>query len=273
MKKFGLIGCSIAGAGSPALFNAAYGGKYPYDLLDGEKFAPLLERFRKDYSAVNITAPFKEEALGAADEMTDAAQLCGAANILIRMPGGRIMADNSDFEGVTLSLISAYAVNDEDADVDDEDAFAEYLSDKTALVVGCGGAGKAAAAAAVTLGFGKTIIMNRSVERAEQFKKHLMEYYEDLSDDEIQTLPLDKFAEIFPQADAVIYTLPCPIEIPQETGCPKIVLEANYKTPCFENVEGIHYVSGLNWLFNQAVVAYEAFTGIQPDEEAMKKVL
>jgi len=273
MKKFGLIGRGIALSGSPALFNAAYSGKYPYDLLDGETFAPLFERFRKDYSAVNVTAPFKEEALKAADQMTDEAELCGAANILIRMPGGRILADNSDFEGVTLSLISAYAVNDENVDVDDEDEFSEYLSDKTALIVGCGGAGKAAAAAVVTLGFGKTIILNRTEQRAEDFKEHLMDYYEDLSDDEIETLPLERFSEVFKEADVVIYTLPCPIDIPKETGKPKIVLEANYKTPCFEKMEGISYISGLNWLFNQAIIAYEAFTGIQPDEEAMKKVL
>lgn len=273
MKKFGLIGCGIAGSGSPALFSAAYGGRYPYDLLDGESFAPLLERFRKEYSAVNVTSPFKEEALAAAHEQTDAAQLCGAANILIRMPGGRILADNSDFEGVTLSLISAYAVGDEDVDVDDEDAFADYLSDKTAVVVGCSGAGKAAAAAAVTLGFGKTVILNRTLQRAESFKEHLMEFYEDLSDDEIEVLGLEDLPRACKQADVLIYTLPCPIEIPLEQLKGKIVLEANYKTPCLEGAEGIRYISGLNWLFNQAVIAYEAFTGAQPDEEAMKKVL
>ena len=38
MKRFGLIGHPIARSLSPGLFKAAYGGKYPYDLIQGEDF-------------------------------------------------------------------------------------------------------------------------------------------------------------------------------------------------------------------------------------------
>lgn len=278
MKKFALIGTDIQLSGSPKLFSAAYHGKYPYELLDGEEFAPLFEKFVKEYTAVNVTAPFKEQAMMAADSASEGAQLCGAANMLIKLPDGRIEADNSDFEGVALSLMSAYAV--EDVDVDDEDAFAEYLEDKTALIVGCGGAGKAAAAAIVSLGYGKVVLMNRSIGKAEALKEHFCEFFaDDLDSEDIEVAPLEHFAQEFDKADLVVYNLPCAIkeleilaEKPQNRE--KFIFEANYKTPNLEYLkEKFTYISGLNWLYNQAVVAYEVFTGAQPDEEEMKKSL
>lgn len=278
MKKFALIGKGIADSGSPRLFNAAYAGKYPYELLDGEDFEALYQRFLDAYAGVNVTIPFKEKALAKADEVSDAAELCNAANILLKQPGGRILADNSDFEGVTISLMSAYAIAD--VDVDDEDAFADYLAERTALIVGCGGAGKAAAAAAVSLGYGKVILMNRSMEKAEAMKEHFCEFFgDDLDPEDIQLSPLSEFGKAFAQADMVVYNLPCAIDAirqisDKDLNKEKFILEANYKTPCLEHLkEKCTYISGLNWLYNQAVVAYEIFTGETPDEEAMKKVL
>lgn len=278
MKKFALIGTDIQQSGSPRLFKAAYHGKYPYELLDGAQFGPLYEKFLKEYTAVNVTAPFKEQALAAADSATDAAQLCGAANMLVKLPDGRVEADNSDFEGVAISLMSAYAVAD--VDVEDEDAFAEYLEDKSALIVGCGGAGKAAAAAAVSLGYGKVVLMNRSMEKAEALKEHFCEFFgDDLDPGDIEVAPLENLAGEFAAADLVIYNLPCPIDALEEVdasslGKDKFILEANYKTPYLEKFKDkCTYISGLNWLYNQAVVAYEVFTGAQPDEEEMKKSL
>lgn len=275
MRRFGLIGSGIADSKSPALFNAAYGGKYQYDILDGSDFKPLFQRFKKEYAAVNVTSPFKETALSAADDAQEGALLCGAANMLFKLPDGRIMADNSDFEGVTLSIMSAYAVAG--VDVDDEDEFADLLADKTALIVGCGGAGRAAAAATVTLGYGKTILMNRTRTRAEEVKKHLGEFYEDLSEEELTVADLSEFKSLFVKADLVIYTLPAALdENLDEVAANKdrIVLEANYKTPWLERwKDKFNYISGLNWLYNQAAVAFEGFTAEDPDEEAMKQAL
>ena len=285
MRLYGLIGTGIQDSGSPALFKAAYGGRFRYDLLDGPDFAPLFEKFKKEYQAVNVTAPFKEQAMAKADQCTEAASLCGAANMLIKQPDGRILADNSDFEGVTMSIMSAYAIADEDLDVSDEDAFTDYLADKTALVVGCGGAGKAAAAAAVTLGYGTTILMNRDRNRAEELNRHIRKFYDDLGKDELTVMDISDFTAAFRQADIVIYTIPEAIDAIKaegfagavtDSGCgkSKIVFEANYKTPCLEFLKDrCNYLSGFNWLLNQAILSYEVFTASEPDEEAMKKIL
>ena len=43
----------------------------------------------------NVTIPFKEEAAALADERSEAVLACGAANV-IRVKGGRLIADNTD---------------------------------------------------------------------------------------------------------------------------------------------------------------------------------
>ena len=45
MKKFGLIGHPITHSQSPALFKAGYGGKYAYDLIEGEVFEASSHKF------------------------------------------------------------------------------------------------------------------------------------------------------------------------------------------------------------------------------------
>lgn len=270
MKKFGLIGKEIQASSSPALFKAAYGGKWNYELLDGDDFSVLFGKFKKEYDAVNVTAPFKEQALAACDEATESALLCGAANMLVRKNGGKVLADNSDFEGVTLSLMSAYAV--QGIDVDNEDGFAAFLSGKTALVVGCGGAGKAAAAACLTLGFGKTVIANRNADKASGFVGHLREFYGDIRDDELEAAPLSDVGKIARKADLIVYTIPCEIAAEWDFNAGQTVLEANYTNPSLEKFkDGCNYICGLNWLYNQAVISFETFTGEEPDEERMKK--
>ena len=99
MKKFGLIGHPIAHSLSPALFKAAYGGRHPYDLIEEETFEKAYEKFLDEYDAINVTAPFKEEAYSRADIITTDCKAVGATNLLIKTPDG-IKAYNSDFLGV-----------------------------------------------------------------------------------------------------------------------------------------------------------------------------
>ena len=128
---------------------------------------------------------------------------------------------------------------------------------KEALVVGCGGAGRAAAVAALRLGC-RVTLANRTPTRAAALA-------EDLCCDWI---PADGLPSLSP--DLVIYTVPGPMD-----GFPEfaeaIVLEANYRTPCLKGC-GRTYISGLRWLLFQAVAGYEIFTGETPDADAMFRI-
>ena len=97
------------------------------------------------FRGVNVTIPHKHAALALADEMTVAAQAIGAANTLT-FEDGRIHADNTDAPG----LIAAIG---------------ETVAGRSALVLGAGGAGRAAAWALRTAG-AQVAVWNRTPERA-----------------------------------------------------------------------------------------------------------
>ena len=131
MDKFGLIGHPIAHSLSPALFTAAYGGKYVYDLIETPDFDEAWRRFLAGYKAINVTAPFKGDAFARVDWRSPECERAGATNLVVKTPEGT-KAYNSDYRGVKALLAP--------------------LGCRSAAVVGFGGAGKAALASAEDLG-------------------------------------------------------------------------------------------------------------------------
>ena len=253
-SRFGLIGHPIAHSLSPALFKAGYEGRYPYELIEGEDFEESYRKFLEEYDGINVTAPFKELAFAKADILSPECESVGATNLLVKTPLG-VKAFNSDFLGVRMWL---------------EEVAAEVLTEKiSVLIVGLGGAGKATAAAAESLGM-KVVRMNRTVR------------------DE-KTRPLDDFKECFREADIIIYNIPTAIQALNELtdkdftpGKPKFILEANYKDPSFgkeilakmQTANPLaRYTGGKTWLLYQAVTGYEIFTGEKPDLAGMYDVL
>ena len=281
MKRFGLIGHPIAHSLSPALFKAGYDGRYPYELIETADFEEAYARFIEGYDGINVTAPFKELAFTKAEILTDECKTIGATNLLVKTPEG-IKAYNSDYLGVRMWLAEVAEGLKRTPPTPMEWApppaargVARFSNPppppqkfKT-LIVGLGGAGKAAAAAAESLGM-EVIRMNRTVR------------------DE-KTRPLEDFRECFRKADIVIYNIPTAIPQLNELtdsdfapGQPKFILEANYKNPSFDkdligrmktaNPQA-EYTGGKTWLLYQAVTGYELFTGEKPDLAMMSDVL
>ena len=255
MKRFGLIGHPVAGSFSPKLFEAAYGGRYPYDLIEGAEFGVSWQRFLDEYDGINITAPFKEFAFRAVDALSDDARLCGAVNLAVKTPSG-IVGYNTDVAGVVLAVREALAGLASPGPQPVIPGLTGNLL-KEALVVGCGGAGRAAAVAALRLGC-RVTLANRTPSRAAALAEELG----------CDWIPTEGIATLSP--DLVIYTVPGPMD-----GFPEfpeaIILEANYRTPCLEG-RGKAYISGLRWLLYQAVAGYEIFTGETPDAGAMFRI-
>ena len=261
MKRFGLIGHPVAGSFSPRLFEAAYGGRYPYDLIEGADFGVSWQRFLDDYAGINITAPFKEFAFRAVDALSDDARLCGAVNLAVKTPAG-IVGYNTDVDGVVLAVQET------------------GLPVSEAVVVGCGGAGRAAAVAALRLGC-RVTLANRTPSRAAALADELNARLDPIgtpasteptgaagSRPACTWVPVEDLPSLSP--DLVIYTVPGPMD-----GFPEfpeaIILEANYRTPCLEG-RGKAYISGRRWLLFQAVAGYEIFTGETPDADAMFRI-
>ena len=217
MDKFGLIGHPIAHSLSPALFTAAYGGRYVYDLIETPDFDEAWRRFLAGDRAINVTAPFKGDAFARVDWRSPECERAGATNLVVKTPEGT-KAYNSDYRGVKALLAP--------------------LGCRSAAVVGYGGAGKAALAAAEDLGLDTRLYRHAEVAGGVQ-------------------------------ADVIIYTLPRAVEGIDRLDCAHL-LEANYKDPCLAGRPG--YIPGSAWLLMQAVTGYALMTGEEPDAAAMEAV-
>ena len=217
MDRFGLIGYPIAHSLSPALFTAAYGGRYPYDLIETPDFEQAWARFLAGYKGINVTAPFKGNAFERADWKSPECGRVGATNLVVKTPEG-LRAYNSDYLGVRALL--------------------EPLPRGTAAVIGFGGAGKAALAAAEDLGFETRLFRHAEIAGGVS-------------------------------ADVIIYTLPRAVEGIDRLDCAHL-LEANYKDPCLSGRPG--YIPGTAWHLQQAVLGYSLMTGEEPDAASMVKV-
>ena len=279
--KFGLIGHPIAHSLSPALFKAGYDSRYPYQLIEGADFEDSYRRFLEGYDGINVTAPFKEPAFAKADILSPECKAIGATNLLVKTPDG-IKAYNSDYLGVRMWLSdvaeglkrtpptpSSWAPPPAARGVARFSSPQLHQTAVKTLIVGLGGAGKAAAAAAESLGM-EVIRMNRTIK-------------------DVRTRPLSDFRECFREADIIIYNIPTAIpelyELTDEdfgAGRPKYILEANYRKPSFDEMllqkmrtanPMAEYTSGKIWLLYQAVTGYEIFTGEKPDLRKMSDVL
>lgn len=261
MKKFALIGTPLSGSLSPRLMKAAYNGRYRYDLIDSPDFDLSWGTFLKDYDGINVTAPFKENAFNEAlrsGEVSPLAETSGAVNLVVKTPRG-LYAHNCDVDGVRSAIAPAVK------------SFEEADKKPRALVVGAGGAGRAAITAAFLCGMDITLV-NRSYDKAVALSEEMEQLWFSVN-------PMEDIRECIRGCDLVIYTLPCPVPgLLEEDFRGKWVLEANYKTPCLKGFftgkeKSGGYISGLEWLLGQAAAGYSLFTGEEPDVTAMQSQL
>lgn len=231
MDKYALIGHPISHSLSPSLFDAAYGGCGTYELVDNPDFEYCWKRFLEEFSGINVTAPFKEQALSRADIAHPECAVAGAANIVKKTELG-LEAFNSDFLAVKSILDEVCPRGGR------------------ALVVGFGGAGRAAAAAAASCGM-EVIVCNRDTSKDPGIR------------------PLADIPQLAGNCEIMIYTLPCGIPQIEDLHC-GIVLEANYRDPRLAGMHGIgRYIPGEEWLYRQALLGYSLLTGEKPDADAL----
>jgi 3-dehydroquinate dehydratase / shikimate dehydrogenase len=157
-ELYGIVGRTAGKSLSPRLHNAAYralGLAALYLPFPAARFGAFWDELGDGALAglgwplrgLTVTSPHKEEALAAADEASPLARQAGAANTLLRQ-GDRWRADTADADGV-LRVLGAHKID---------------VAGRRAAVVGCGGAGRAAAAGLQAAGAEVTLV-NRGTER------------------------------------------------------------------------------------------------------------
>jgi shikimate dehydrogenase len=154
LTYLGVAGWPVAHSLSPAIQNAALaaagltGWRYLKLPLPPARFGETVRALpAAGFRGVNVTIPHKQAALALADEATPTAVAVGAANTLTFLDSGAIRADNTDVPGLLEALPADPA-------------------GMTALVLGAGGAARAAVYALRAAGAADVMVWNRTRERA-----------------------------------------------------------------------------------------------------------
>lgn len=250
-KHFGLIGHPIGHSQSPKLFREAHPGSPDvYDLIQTPEFEKAYETFLKDYDAVNVTAPFKEDAFRKADVKDSACAIIGATNLLVKEEGV-VKAYNTDMDGVMKCLWKGIGVQ-----INSGIWNRMPVKDMDALVIGCGGAGKAAAIACLNLGF-KTHIVNRTRPRAYELVDRISSFRRAVP----EVVDYFNIEKAIASCQIIVYTIPEPIGPMLKADLSgKIILEANYRERSVQEssiTKTTLYLEGKEWLFEQALASWK----------------
>jgi shikimate dehydrogenase len=130
----------------------------PLDVPPGRLEAVLGELRQMDGCwGANVTVPYKEAVIPLLDDVDPLAAAAGAVNTIVRRRGGRLVGTNTDGVGVVAALLHD----------DGAGPLLETLHGQTMLLIGAGGAARAAAVAlAPLLGTGELLVTSRRHERA-----------------------------------------------------------------------------------------------------------
>lgn len=156
----GILGHRVTGSLSPLIHNHLYRrlglDRCYLPLPAGAAAVPgILARFKAgnlpfDLGGLSVTAPLKMKVIPFLDELASCAGRVGAVNTLVRRRSGLLRGFNTDVHGILETLRSAGSGE---------------LRGKRALIIGAGGAARAAARALESLGM-KLAVANRTPSRA-----------------------------------------------------------------------------------------------------------
>lgn len=214
---------------------------------------------------VNITIPFKEDAVKYMDEVSEEVKVIGALNT-VKNIDGYLVGYNTDCYGFVEGLKQ----------------IEPDIQGKTAVIIGAGGASRAVVYGLLKENICKIYIANRTVERAQAIVQDFKKYYR-VVDEIIQPLKLDEITKYLEKAQIVINTTSVglndqdsPIfdyEMLQPHQC---VVDIIYKkTALLKKAEekGCRFQDGYPMLIYQGAKSFEIWTGQVAPVDIMKKAL
>lgn len=275
---YGIFAHPVEHSLSPILYNAAFSELHMNAHFDAFDIYPKLlkyffldmrERRGLKLRGVAISLPHKEECMKYIDYIDKTAVLIGAVNT-VKYQRGKLYGFNTDWIGV-------------------RDALLEFgsLKDKTVLIIGAGGAAKAATYACRKMG-AYVVIINRTLEKAKEVADRLDARYTDFENlcslnciHELQFSGTKKdiVFDIYINATSVGMDeklLPVQFLHLREGG---IVFDLVYRkkglTPWLQKAreQGFRIINGRRMLFYQALAQFEILTGKKAPQDAMERAL
>ncbi len=267
MMHLGLIGYPLEHSISPLLHEAALhaaGLRGEYRLYsvhpdDHTALGALVDRVRGgELDGLNVTVPHKQAVMPFLDEVTPAARAIGAVNCLC-IKAGKVLGDNTDAPGFLADLRGF------------------GIAPRSAMVLGAGGAARAVVYALWTTGC-QVSVATRRIEQARELSGRFAG---------VRAIELGAQALEAAKADLVINATPLGMfpsvdESPWPTGAPfpesATVYDLVYnprETVLIRQAHkaGLRAVNGLGMLIEQAMLAFELWTGFKMPREALSDAI
>jgi shikimate dehydrogenase len=274
MIRLGLIGYPLAQSLSPEIHRAALaacGVTGDYTLFrvapdDQPVLHELLDRMRAgDIHGLNVTIPHKGAVVALLDALTPTATAVGAVNTIFR-EGATLVGDNTDVDGFRCALERFLHAHGRQA-----------AASGAALVLGAGGAARAAVYALATSGWEVTVVARR-VAQAHRLARDLAESGVHVVD--YASLPQavsDRLAACALIVNATPVGMPphsdespwpADLPFPQHAAVYDVVYAPGVtKLVRDARAEGLPAVTGLGMLIEQALLSFARWTGCTPPRD------
>jgi shikimate dehydrogenase len=263
MKKVCVIGWPIAHSRSPLIHNywlKKYGidAVYERKAVEPKSVTQFIANLASsEFTGCNVTIPHKEAAFQAVAKADEIANRLGAVNT-VYLKDGVVCGTNTDGEGFIASLHHAYPAFD--------------LRNKTAVIIGAGGAAKAIIGALLDEGVKRIGIINRTRERIHdlqvQFGSGIYEISEANSNDALESCAL--LVNTTSQGMEGQPSLELEIQNLNPNTLVADIIYTPLETAFLEKArkQGNPVLGGLGMLLHQAVRGFELWFGVKPDVTA-----
>ncbi len=240
--KCGLLGRKLSHSYSPQIHS--YLSDYPYILFEKEPDDVGSFLQNADFTAINVTIPYKKDVMPYCAELTDCAKKMGAVNTIVRRPDGTLIGHNTDYFGLHYTF----------------KRMGISLNGKKVLVLGSGGASVTTVIVLKELG-ANVVIISRSGEN-NYSNLHLHKDAAAI----VNTTPVGMYPnagvspvdlDMFPNLEGVL-------DIIYNPARTKLLLDAAERNVPCEN--------GLWMLVAQAKEAAEWFTGTKISDDVIPEI-
>ncbi len=253
-RYFTVVGKPILHSKSPPMYNSAF-EKSSVDALFSRMSADDPEEAMSLYrgiglSGMTVTAPLKASIMRFLDEIDGEAARIGSVNVVVT-DGGRRKGYNTDHTGVVACFDGRKIV----------------LEGKRCVVLGAGGAGRAAAYGLCNRG-ADVVLVNRTYERAVEAARTF----------HCRAAGMERIGSELESADIFVSAISEGVDIIDASWLRSdlVVLDANYRDSSLLSIareRGCTVIGGEEWLLNQAVPACRHLAGIEPDRSLMETAL
>ena len=239
--EYGCIGEKLTHSFSKEIHALLFDYDYKIKEIPKDELCDFMTR--RDFKAINVTIPYKQDVIPYLDFISDKAREIGAVNTIINKDG-KLYGYNTDFDGITM-LIQKNGID---------------LAGKCVLILGSGGTSKTALAVAKSLGAKSVLRLSRTAkEDCITYEDAIKNYsYAEII---INTTPCGMYPNIlgepididlFPKLEAVVDAIYNPL-------CSNLVIKAKSR--------GLKATGGLYMLVAQAAIAAEKFVDTKVEQE------